>query len=108
MEVTKKLVLDKISENDIEIRRHFNLNDTLSVDFFYPRANDSGTKITKIKIGLVDVRAADDILIEYDFDRDGYVIKQATKFSWDEKDGICDPGWKEAAFVPAFQFEAAP
>jgi hypothetical protein len=53
----------------------------------------------------MDVRAADDILIEYDFERDGYVIKQASKFVWDADDPVCDQDWQEVAFVQAWARE---
>jgi len=75
--------------------------DTLGIDLIYPKCN----KINKIEIGLEDVRAADSILIEYDFDRDGWSIKQASKFQWDKDDKICDPDWQEVAFVQAWARE---
>lgn len=40
------------------------------VDLFYPRQNPG----EKVVISLVDVRAADDLVVTYDFDRDGYVL----------------------------------
>lgn len=46
--------------------------DTISVDLWYPR-NENRYK--KIVISLMDVRAANDITISYDFDRDGWVIE---------------------------------
>ncbi len=42
------------------------------VDLEYPRNSES----KEIDINLVDVRASDGIRISYDFDRDGWVIKQ--------------------------------
>ena len=75
--------------------------DTQYVDLEYPRVND----IKYIRIGLMDVRAADDIRIEYDFERDGWLIKQATVFEWDVNDERCDPKWKEVAFVQAWASE---
>jgi hypothetical protein len=54
---------------DGEVRRH---EDKLYVDFWYPREGFDGP--TTIQIELMDVRAADDLLIRYDFDRDGYTI----------------------------------
>ena len=52
--------------------------------FWYPRIEPVGP----LRVSLMDVRAADDILIEYEFDRDGWLIKNS--------DGV------EVAFVPAF------
>jgi hypothetical protein len=72
--------------------------ETIHVDFWYPRIEKHATHV---EIGLVDVRAADSIRITYDFERDGYVILQASKFEWlaDEEP---DPDWKEVAFIPAW------
>jgi len=58
----------------------------------------------EVEVGLVDVRAADSIRISYDFKRDGYVIKQASKFEF-EIGGVMDADWKEVAFVKAWQRE---
>lgn len=80
---------------DPAITKH---GDTLCVELMYPRSND----IKKIKIGLCDVRSADDILVEYDFNRDGWSVKQASTFSFDANDSICDPDWQEVAFIQAW------
>lgn len=80
---------------------NFSHKDTKYVDLEYPRVSD----IKYIRVGLMDVRAADDILIEYDFTRDGWVIKQAQVFEWDGNDERCDPEWKEVAFVQAWGSE---
>ncbi len=77
----------------------------ISVDLWYPR-NDHN--MSKIRVGLVDVRAADDILIEYDFDWDGWIIKQASIFEWENNDPICDEGWTEVTFVQAWALEKNP
>ena len=76
---------------------------TIYVEMEYPRNEDSKAKC--IVVGLSDVRAADDILIEYDFERDGYVIKQASKFVWRADDPVCDQDWQEVAFVEAWARE---
>jgi len=70
------------------------------IDLEYPRCDDSPGAI---RVSLMDVRAADDILVSYDFDRDGWVIKQASVFEWgDEDDGSCDGDWQEVAFIKAW------
>lgn len=74
----------------------------LEVDLWYPRVEDN---IDTIQVMLMDVRAADDIQISYDFERDGWVIKQASKFVWDADDEICDPDWQEVAFIAAWARE---
>lgn len=70
-------------------------------EFWYPRVESQGSRVQALSIGLCDVRAADNIRISYDFERDGWVIKQASRFSW-EADEEPDPDWQEVAFVKAF------
>lgn len=53
------------------------------------------------EIGLCDVRAADSIRVLYDFERDGWVIQQASRFSWDADEEI-DEDYQEVAFVQAW------
>ncbi len=72
--------------------------DAFHVELFYPRH----APVKAIQIGLCDVRAADDIRVEYDFERDGWAIKQASRFSWPADDPKCDPDWQEVAFVEAW------
>lgn len=74
-------------------------NDKILVELEYPR-NDGAKKF--IEVGLLDVRAADSIRISYDFERDGWVIEQASTFEWEIDDTTCDPDWKEVAFVQAW------
>ena len=78
-------------------------DDAIYVEMEYPRNKDSTKK--RVRVGLLDVRAADDILIEYDFDRDGYVIKQASVFAWDIDDEVMDADWQEVAFIQAWARE---
>ncbi len=73
--------------------------DTCVVDVWYPRSPGA---IKYVQVGLVDVRAADSIRINYDFMRDGWVIEQASISKWAPDDEVCDPGWKETAFLPAW------
>jgi len=88
--------------NDKEVMvRH---GDTVIASLWYPR-NDSDDVVRCVMVGMYDVRAADDILIEYDFERDGYSIKQASIFKWDFDDEEMDADWQEVAFVKAWQRE---
>lgn len=83
----------------------------LSLDLWYPRNDDPAREFnhpTAIQLGLVDVRAADDIQISYDFERDGYSIKQASRFEWPLEDEVQDPDWQEVAFVKAWGREIKP
>jgi len=77
--------------------------DELHIDLWYP--NIASSKIKKFVIGLMDVRAADDIRISYDMDRDGWKIEQASIFSWDGEDKVCNPDWQEVAFIQAWERE---
>ena len=76
--------------------------DTMQVDMIYP--NLAG-HLNTVEVGLEDVRAADSILIRYDFDRDGYSILQASIFQWEVGDPICDSDWQEVAFIQAWARE---
>lgn len=69
------------------------------VDLWYPNVQDGET--SEVRVGLVSVRAADDIVIRYDFDRDGWAIlmeRTIDRGDWMEETGI----WDEMAFVPAW------
>ena len=52
----------------------------------------------------MDVRAADDILIDYDFERDGYRIQMATVHEWDSVEDMqaTGEGLVEVAFAPSW------
>lgn len=71
---------------------------TERVEFFYPDREGK----TRIIVSLSDVRAADDMVITYDFARDGYSIRMATVHGWTVDDAECDPKLVEVAFVPAW------
>ncbi len=67
---------------------------------WYPRAEESRKHVT---IELMDVRAADDLRIEYDFDRDGYVIKQQRWAGGMRSFGGDYEEWVEVAFIEAWK-----
>ena len=77
--------------------------DELHLDLWYPDVPD--TKVRKLVLGLVDVRAADSIRISYEKKRDGWLIEQASVFEWDGDDPVYDKDWKEVAFVKAWARE---
>lgn len=77
-------------------------DDTIFVELWYPRSRE----IKHVEIDLVDVRASDGIRVTYDFDRDGWSVQQPTRLSWPAEDKVCDPGWKEVAFVRSWQLDA--
>ncbi len=80
-------------------------DNVFGVDLWYPKLPH---QIKHIEVGLVDVRAADAIRISYDFTRDGYIIKQAAIFEWDENDNVRDADWQEVTFIPAWNREKVP
>ena len=78
--------------------------DTLQSDLWYPGGaarRDMEAEPTYVRIGLYHVRAADDVRISYDFDRDGWKVEQDKRA---HLDGI-DEEWTEVAFVEAWAFE---
>lgn len=54
------------------------------------------------RIDLMDVRAANTLVIHYDLDRDGWVIESPTKFAWGVGEDSLDERLEEVAFVPAY------
>lgn len=72
---------------------------TLCIDLEHPRVEEN---VRALKIGLSDVRGSDGIRVSYDFDRDGWVIEQASIFSWDPADEVQDDDWKEVALVQSW------
>lgn len=81
------------------LRKQGGQRGVLCVDLWYPRNEGMPDSI---QVGLVDVRAADDLLVRYDFERDGWVVLQASRFSWSDDDTECDPDWQEVAFLKAW------
>jgi hypothetical protein len=75
---------------------------TREIDLWYPRVEGNPVFV---EVGLMDVRAADSIRVSYDFERDGWKIEQASTFSWECDDAVCDPNWQEVAFVKAWARE---
>ena len=76
---------------------------TIGVDLWYPRVS---ARYDKIQITLMDVRAANNITIMYDFDRDGWVVLSDC-IDPDDKELDMDTDktpWdlKEVAFIPAW------
>jgi hypothetical protein len=72
----------------------------VQVELLYP-----GTPghLTEIELGMEHARAADSLLINYDFERDGWSIKQASR--WDDPE---DQDWQEVAFAPAWGRDPRP
>src|ERR1043166_3303349 len=87
------------SEDDIEISNYGNVPRDVRIEWMYPDIYEGKHRLI---LGLCHVRATDAIRIHYESERDGWVIEQASKFEWEPDDKICDPGWKEVAFIQAW------
>lgn len=74
-------------------------DDVPTIQLWYPRDEDSADTI---EVELSDVRAADSIRIKYDFERDGWVVLQASVFEWETDDLVCDSDWQEVSFIKAW------
>lgn len=70
------------------------------VELYYPEiyAEDK----TTLEVSMLHTRAADSIRISYDSTRDGWVIEQASTFSWEADNPVCDSDWQEVVFVQAW------
>ena len=74
-----------------------------SVDIEYPRANvDRPDECHTVEVDLVDVRSTDSVRVTYHFDRNGWVILQASRDDFNEDGDDQDPGWEEVAFIPSW------
>ena len=69
------------------------------IGLWYPRCDGSAKEI---EIELMDVRAADSIRVSYDFDRDGWVIRQSDGDLGEDGNGET---WHEVAFVQAWALQ---
>ena len=82
----------QLAGGEMEIKDRARIyKDKIEVDLFYPTIDI----IQAIEIDLIDVRAADPIRIEYDFDRNGWVIKQTIG----QENG--QDVWEKVAFITA-------
>jgi|SRR6187431_283400 len=72
----------------------------------YPRQAPEGLANDAIDVELEDTRAARGIRIQYDFDRDGFVISaQPDPGESGPAAGEHDPRYRELAFVPAWHHD---
>lgn len=92
-------VIAEYPDNNFEVSLY---DRTVGVELCYPRIEGHPDTV---EVGLMDVRAADSIQVSYDFERDGWSIKQASRFSWTQEEakaGNTDEDWQEVAFVEAW------
>ena len=71
-----------------------------NIEWVYPDIHDSDGNRSSITLGLMHVRSADDIKIEYSAMRDGWVIYQSPGMNEDETG--TEIIWKEVAFIEAW------
>ena len=78
-----------------------------SIDLHYPPYENEPCEEGQIKyitVGLSAVRAADDVRIHYNFERDGWVVEQSSIFEWEPGDNENENyrDWQEVAFIQAW------
>jgi hypothetical protein len=86
-------------KDDMILSQAHQHGDEMHLDLWYPRNETSPVK--SLVIGLMDVRAADNIRVSYDFDRDGWRIEQEeimTDNGHYQSTGV----WIEVAFIQAW------
>lgn len=96
----------KFDEDNFSVVKN---GDTLEVDLMYPpreipSAGDKGA-CKFVQVNQASVRASDGIRIHYDYLRNGFVIEQPQRLAWESGDPVCDPMWKEVAFVQSWGSE---
>ena len=91
-----KELTQAIKNNKVNVEIWGNI---LMTEFSYPRVEKD--KIQKIQIGLEDVRAADSIEVEFDFERDGYIIRMDKTKNFDSMAEVIKEK-EEVAFIPAW------
>lgn len=85
------------SVNNVHIYRN---TDTISVEITYPQISPEGS-VQHVFVNQESVRASDGIRMHYDYDRDGWVIEQASRFTWGST-GPHDEDWQEVAFIESW------
>lgn len=99
---------DREEVNEYEVGHRFEVRrGHAEFDFIYPRVDERPGRVQTITVGLEDVRAANDITIRFDFERDGWVITSDTKFMWSDGEDTHDTRPEEVAFIPAYSEAAA-
>jgi hypothetical protein len=95
--------VSKVAGNDQVVLENAQIvGESCLIDLWYPRE----CQVKFLQIGLMDVRAAGDIRVSYDFQRDGWKVEQPTISEWSADDEACDQGWKEVAFIAAWHPES--
>lgn len=72
---------------------------TIRTELWYPRTS---TTPDRVSVELMDVRAANSIYIQYDFDRDGWAITMPLLDLVEDSTGAWHEVEKEVGFIPAW------
>lgn len=78
--------------------------DTLEVELWYPpmqKGPTSAGRVRYVELDQVNVRASDGVRMHYDYERDGWVVEQPKRLSFDMGE-LQDPQWTEVAFVQSW------
>ena len=90
---------DKIDRSKFDVRQYG--ANALNVDMMYPDYDLTQTSV--VNVGISCVRAADSLMIRFDFTRNGYSIMMERTYEADGYQGTFDPPiFDELAFVPAW------
>jgi hypothetical protein len=84
--------------------------DQLNIELTYPPRDDAANKndqVRHIYVNQESVRASDGIRMHYDYERDGWVIEQGSKWEWEEGEAH-DEDWQEVAFVESWARDPRP
>lgn len=95
--------MKKLELENIHIARHQEDENVVDVSLYYPR----NSPINTVELDLVEVRAADQVRVHYDFERNGWVMSQPRQYYVPIEDESFDleVEWIESAFCPAWQYE---
>ena len=95
-----------MEENKTQKPFNVDVHGTGLVNWFYPEIYGDDKPRDAIDINLMHVRASDGIRIEYDSERDGWVIMQGSKWEWEADDpNPGDEDWQEVAFIQSWARE---
>lgn len=78
--------------------------DTLAVTLTYPNLGVP-SQCRYVHVDQESVRASDGVRLSYDYQRDGWIVEQASRFEWDADDAVMDPDWREVAFIKSWARE---
>lgn len=100
----EKPVFEKIRESEYGSSPNnvhlFRRGDELHVEVTYPQVTKGG--VTKVVVDQESVRSTDGVRLSYDYERDGWIIEQQSRFAWRADDMECDPDWQEVAFIQSW------